>query len=105
MNVSGAKLITCIVQRGKADKVVDAAMAAGAEGATISYGRGTGIRQKLGLRGYLIKPEKEIVLIVTKPDQTRAVLEAVVEAARLREKGQGFVFLHEIETAIGFLEG
>ncbi|MDA8164816.1 MAG: P-II family nitrogen regulator [Desulfobacteraceae bacterium] len=104
MTVSGAKLITCIVQRGKADKVVDAAMAAGAEGATISYGRGTGVRQKLGLRGYLIKPEKEIILIVTKPDQTKAVLDAVVKSARLEEKGQGFVFLHEIETAIGFLE-
>jgi nitrogen regulatory protein PII len=103
MDISGAKLITCIVQRGKADKVVDAAMAAGAEGATISYGRGTGIRQKLGLKGYLIKPEKEIILIVTMPDQTAAVMEAVVEAARLREKGQGFAFLHEIDTAIGFL--
>jgi nitrogen regulatory protein P-II 1 len=102
--MSDAKLITCIVQRGKADTVVDAAMAAGAEGATIFYGRGTGIRQKLGLRGYLIKPEKEIILIVTKSLQTRAVMDAVVDAARLREKGQGFAFLHEIETAIGFLE-
>lgn len=104
MSVSGAKLITCIVQRGRADRVVDAAMAAGAEGATISYGRGTGVRQKLGLRGYLIKPEKEIILIVTKAEQTKAVMEAVVETARLREKGQGFAFLHEIETAIGFID-
>lgn len=104
MSMSGAKLITCIVQRGKADKVVEAAMAAGAEGATISYGRGTGIRQKLGLKGYLIKPEKEIILIVTKSEQTESVMTAVVEAARLREKGQGFAFLHEIDTAIGFLQ-
>jgi nitrogen regulatory protein P-II 1 len=102
MGTSGAKLITCIVQRGRADKVVEAAMAAGAEGATISYGRGTGIRQQLGLRGYLIKPEKEIILIVTKTEQTEVVMEAVVGAAGLRERGQGFAFLHEIETAIGF---
>jgi nitrogen regulatory protein P-II 1 len=102
--MSGAKLITCIVQRGKADKVVEAAMAAGAEGATISYGRGTGIRQKLGLKGYLIKPEKEIILIVTRSEQTKMVMEAVVNVARLREKGQGFAFLHEIETAIGFID-
>lgn len=99
------KLITCIVQRGKADKVVQAAMEAGAQGATISYGRGTGIREMLGLRGLLIRPEKEIIYIVTRQDQSAEVLEAVVKAARLREKGQGFAFLHELDAAIGFVAG
>lgn len=44
------KLITCIVQRGKADKAVDAALKAGAEGATTFYARGTGVRQRLFLK-------------------------------------------------------
>jgi len=98
------KLITCIVQRGKADKVVEAAMAAGAQGATISYGRGTGVREKLGLSGLFIQPEKEIIYIVTKQDESESVMAAVVEAARLKEKGQGFAFLHELDQAIGFVE-
>ncbi|MDH3394224.1 MAG: P-II family nitrogen regulator [Desulfobulbaceae bacterium] len=102
---SNPKLITCIVQRGKADMVVKAALDAGAQGATISYGRGTGIRELLGLRGLLIRPEKEIIYIVTKQDESKQVLEAVVVAARLREKGQGFAFLHELDAAIGFVEG
>ncbi len=101
---SNPKLITCIVQRGKADKVVEAAMAAGAQGATISFGRGTGVRERLGLRGLLIRPEKEIIYIVTKQDESEKVMAAVVHAARLKEKGQGFAFLHELDSAIGFVE-
>ena len=100
---SNPKLITCIVQRGKADKVVDAAMAAGAQGATISFGRGTGVRERLGLMGLLIRPEKEIIYIVTQQDESETVMAAVVEAARLKEKGQGFAFLHELDSAIGFV--
>ncbi len=97
-------LITCIVQRGKADKVVKEALKAGAQGATICYGKGTGVRQKLGVLTDLIVPEKEIILIVTKGAETDAVFETIIEAAKLRLKGQGFAFLHKIDKAIGFLE-
>ena len=96
-------LITCIVQRGEADRVVTAAQKAGAEGATIFYGRGTGVRETLGIRGRFIKPEKEIVLIVTKHEQTSAVFDAVVKAADLGKKGRGFAFLHALDQAVGFL--
>jgi len=102
---SNPKLITCIVQRGKADKVVEAAMAAGAQGATISFGRGTGVRERLGLMGLLIRPEKEIIYIVTQQGESEKVMAAVVKSARLKEKGQGFAFLHELDAAIGFVEG
>lgn len=97
-------LITCIVQRGEADRVVDSAVAAGAEGATIYYGRGRGVREKLGFFGKLIKPEKEIILIITKGSQTEAVFQAVVDKARLTQEGNGFAFLHRIDRAVGFLE-
>ncbi|MEW6500239.1 MAG: P-II family nitrogen regulator [Thermodesulfobacteriota bacterium] len=101
--MANPNLITCIVQRGEADKVVDAAIEAGAEGATIYFGRGTGVRQKLGFAGRFIKAEKEIILIVTKVEETDAVFNAVVRAARLDQKGQGFAFLHRLDRAVGFL--
>ncbi len=96
--------ITCIVQRGRAEKVVAAALKAGAPGATYYYGRGTGVRQKLGVLAKLIVPEKEIILIVTKESQTDAVFEAIIKAGKLDKKGQGFAYIHKIERAIGFLE-
>ncbi len=97
-------LITCIVQRGRVEKVVDAALKAGAPGATYYYGRGTGVRQKLGVLSKLIVPEKEIILIVTEENQTDAVFEAIIKAAKLDKKGQGFAYIHKIDRAIGFLD-
>ncbi|MDD5687157.1 MAG: P-II family nitrogen regulator [Elusimicrobia bacterium] len=102
--MSDLNLITCIVQRGKADKVVKDAMKAGAEGATIFYARGTGIRQKLGFWGKIITPEKEVILIVTKKGQTNNVFDEIVKSGNLEKPGQGFAFIHAIDRAIGFLE-
>ena len=103
MENQGPSLITCIVERGLADKVVEAAIAAGADGATIYYGRGVGVRQKLGWRGMLVRPEKEVILIVTRAEQTTKVFDAVLAAAKLEKPGQGFAFLHKIDRAEGFL--
>ena len=97
-------LITCIVQRGRAKKVVDAALKAGAPGATYYYGRGTGVRQKLGVLSRLIVPEKEIILIVAMEGQTDTVFDAIIKAGKLDKKGQGFAYIHKIDRAIGFLE-
>ena len=98
------KLITCIVQRGKADKTVDAAMKAGAEGATIFYARGTGVRQKLGILGKLIEAEKEVIMIVVRRGQHDAVFDALTKTAELDKPGKGFAFVHTIEKAVGFLD-
>jgi nitrogen regulatory protein P-II 1 len=98
------KLITCIVQRGKADKAVKAAMEAGAEGATIFYARGTGVRQKLGILGKLIEAEKEVIMIVARRGQHDAVFDALTKASELDKPGKGFAFVHTIERAVGFLD-
>ncbi|SVD13209.1 uncharacterized protein METZ01_LOCUS366063, partial [marine metagenome] len=37
-------LITCVVQRGIADDIISAARQAGAQGATVNFGRGMGMR-------------------------------------------------------------
>ena len=42
-------LITCIVQRGMADEIINAAQEAGAQGATVFYARGEGVRERLGI--------------------------------------------------------
>ena len=95
-------MITCIVQRGEADKIVDSAIEAGAEAATIYYGRGRGVREKMGLAGRFIKPEKEIILIIVAQEQTDAVFDEVSRSAGLEKKGQGVAFLHKIDRACGF---
>ena len=96
--------IFCVVQRGKADEVVKSALEAGAQGATIFYARGTGVRQKLGVLGGLIQPEKEVIFIVTPSEKTDRVFNAMVTVGKLDEPGKGFAFVQKIERAIGFIE-
>lgn len=97
-------LVTCIVERGRAERVADEAIRAGAQGATIFPARGTGVRQRLGPSAGLIDPEKEVILIVTKDEQTQAVFDTVVNVARLGEPGRGFAYLQPVQQAVGFLD-
>ena len=63
--LTDAVLITCIVQRGTAEAAVQAARKAGAQGATLFYARGTGVRQShLGILGVTVSSEKEVIYIV-----------------------------------------
>jgi nitrogen regulatory protein P-II 1 len=97
-------VIVCIVQRGEADKVVKSALEAGAQGATIFYARGTGVRQRLGILGAFIQPEKEVIIIATNTSQTENIFNAMVLSGKLDTPGNGFAYIHKIEKAIGFLE-
>jgi nitrogen regulatory protein P-II 1 len=90
------QLITCIVQRGKADDAVQAALKAGAPAATMSFGRGTGVRERLGLLKIAISPEKEIIEVVVPSDLAAGVFDALVDAARLRTPGMGFIYMSPV---------
>ena len=49
--LTDACLLTCIVQRGLGETIVKAARNAGAQGATVFYARGSGVRERLGVLG------------------------------------------------------
>ena len=95
------KLITVIVQHKDEKKVLDAALAAGAPGATYFYGRGTGVRQKLGMLGWLVEAEKAIILMAVPPDKLDAVVSAVSAAANLDKPGNGLLCVHTVSQVIG----
>ena len=62
-------LITCIVQRGVADAIVQAARDAGAQGATVHYAKGMGIRERLGILGVAVEVQKEVIQVVASSEQ------------------------------------
>jgi nitrogen regulatory protein PII len=97
-------LITCIVERGKLSKVIDAAIKAGAQAATFFYARGRGVRERLGKLGAFIHPEKEVAFIVTKEEQTEVVFNTIVSVAELHTPGKGFAYVQPVEKAVGFLD-
>ena len=100
----GSKLIVGIVQRGKADAPVRAAMRVGAQAATVIFARGLGVRERLGLLGLAVQPEKEVILIVVDEVYVDRVLAAMVRAGNLDQPGVGFVFVVPVDRAVGLLE-
>jgi nitrogen regulatory protein P-II 1 len=97
------ELITCVVQRGKADKVAKAAIDAGAGGATIFFGRGMGLRERLGLLGLAIVPEKEVLMIVSEKTKTAEIFDRVVEVAHLDVPGMGIAYVTPISRVAGLI--
>ena len=97
-------LITCIVQRGLADQVVQAAQDAGAQGATIYYARGGGVRERLGILGLAVEVEKEVINIVVASDHVDRVFERMYIAGKLDTPGMGFLYVTPLEKAGTFIQ-
>lgn len=95
------QLIVSIVNKGHCGAVIDSSLEAGAEGGTIISGRGSGIHEKAKLFSFSIEPEKDIVLTLVPSDRTEKVLEAIVEASKLNEPGQGIAFVVDVEKTTG----
>ena len=86
-------LITCVVQRGNGDAVSKAALKAKAGGATTFFARGAGNRQMLGLLGLAIVPEKEVVMILCKVEDSSRIFDAVAAAGKLDTPGMGVAYM------------
>ena len=98
------RLLTVVVQRKLGERVLDAALKAGATGATFFYAQGTGVRQRLGMLGQLIEAEKQVVFVVTTEERVDQVLAAVTEAGELHKEAYGFAYVQEVVKAVGFVE-
>ena len=82
--LTDVKMITCVLQNGLAEDVLEAAKNAGAQGATVSYARGTGIRDRMGLLGVTIDEQKEILRLIVSDDQADRVFEATYNIRKNR---------------------
>lgn len=104
MEAEQLRLLTVVVQRKLGERVLQAALEAGATGATFFYAQGTGVRQMLGFLGQFIEAEKQVVFVVTTADRIERVLDAVTKAGELNKAGYGFAYVQEVLKAVGFVE-
>ena len=95
--LSDVYLITCVVESGLADKIVDAATNVGEQGATINYARGTGIRDRMGLLGVTIDEQKEIIRIIVSKEQSNRIFEAMYLAGNLDTPGKGIMWMVKLD--------
>jgi nitrogen regulatory protein P-II 1 len=101
--LTDASLITCVVQRGLADSVVKAAQEAGAQGATIHYAQGIGVRERLGLLGLAVEVEKEVINIIVANDQADIVFERMYLAGKLDTPGMGIMTMTDLDKVATYV--
>ena len=87
--------LLAVVNRGYAEDVIDAARQAGATGATIFHGRGTGDHQAviLPIINIELQPEKEIVCLITGIDISTNVANSLLKDEQLVQNGELAVYL------------
>ena len=101
--LTDVSLITCIVQRGLADDIVTAAQEAGAQGATIYYGQGSGVRERLGILGLTVEAEKEIILIVVAEDQLDRIFDKIYLEGQMDTPGMGMMYVTHLDKAATYI--
>ena len=101
--LSDAFLITCVLQKELAEDVLAAAKNIGAQGATISYARGTGIRERMGLLGVTIDEQKEVIRIIVSEEQANLVFEAMYLAGKLDTPGIGIMYMVKLDRVATYV--
>jgi len=96
------KCIVAMVKPDLTDKVVDAAKAVGATGATIIDAAGTGAREAKTFFGLTLDARTEVVLFLVKEDAVAPMLDVIHDAGHFHEPGTGIAFVLAVEAAIGF---
>jgi nitrogen regulatory protein PII len=96
-------LITCVVQRGVAEPIINAARDAGAQGATVNFGKGMGMRERLGILGVAVEVEKEVIQIVVSTEQVDRVFEKMYLAGNLDTPGMGIAYITQLEKAATYI--
>ncbi len=93
--------IYAIVEKGKAEEVIEAAVKAGSRGGTIINARGSGVHETSKLFAMDIEPQKEIVLIISKADSTEKIVQSIRDELHIDEPGKGIVYVQDVTHAYG----
>lgn len=98
------KLIFTIVDRDKANEVIDIASKAGACGGTILHGRGSGKQMVPKLFNLVIEPEKDIVIIIVSNNIKEKVISEIRSKMGLDKPNKGILFVLNLEETFGLYQ-
>jgi len=90
-----------VVDKGKAEDVIDAAVKAGSKGGTIINGRGSGIHETSRLFSMNIEPEKEFVIILSEAEATEAIISSIRTHLKIDDPGNGIIYVQKVNKTYG----
>ncbi len=95
------ELIVVITNQGFTDRVMDAARGAGATGGTAVHAKGTGTELAKKFFGVSIAAEKELVFILTRAEDRKPIMKAVMTQAGMGTEAQSLVFSLPVSDIAG----
>ena len=101
--VTDASLVSCVVPAGKGDVVLKAARDLGVGGGIVYHGRGTGIRERLGLLGIAVEAEKEIVVMMIANERRDMIIDELFQAAELDAPAAGYIYATSVDKAAVYI--
>lgn len=94
-------VINVIVDKGRAEKVIDAANQAGSTGGTIINARGSGTHETSKLFAMDVEPERELVMIISECEKTDHIVASIRDHLKLDEPGNGIMFIQDANKTYG----
>lgn len=94
-------LILAFVNQGYSEEVMAAARSAGARGGTVFHTRRVESDDAAAFWGISIQEEREIVLILSKKDQKKAIMEAISESCGAKTDAHGVVISLPVDEVAG----
>lgn len=85
-------LVSCVVQRGRAEPLCRAALDLGVSVPSVYFGQGSGLRERLGLLRVTIPAEKEIVNLIVPAAEAPDLMDTLIVEGRLNQPGRGFLY-------------
>ena len=94
-------IIFVIVERGRAEEVMEAANKVCATGGTIINARGAGIHEVQKFFSVEIEPEKEEVFIITRRKNKDKIVNSIREHLKIDEPGNGILYVLDVKEVYG----
>jgi nitrogen regulatory protein PII len=95
------KMILSSVKPDVTDRIVDAAKASGATGATIIPARGTGSHEAKTFFGLTLEVQTDIVMFLVEEHSVATILDAIKTAGEFHKPGTGIAFVLPVEQVAG----
>ena len=102
-NESDYTALFLVLDKGKAESVIQISQDAGYYGGTIIKARGSANNLKIGL-DLIVEPEKEAVLILTESERAKQLATFLSEQLNLGNVNTGILMMAEINMAIGLYQ-
>ncbi len=93
--------VTCVLSMpGSAERLAQIALELGICVPLVTSGKGTDIRDKLGLIRITIPPEKELVHLILPEHDSNSVFQVLIDEAGLNRPGRGFLYQTPVSAGI-----